>query len=498
MTLIVDAISIVKAVFAIVCVGIVYQWIDACKSVPGAVTVKGYPFVGSVLHFLPSKLSTSLAIYRKTYGEIYTMHFFFVRIWVVSNAAIAREVLMKRPKHFRRRWGYSTEVVGITKGLLNANGALWSRVRRATAPSFSNLNVSNLAVAIEKNVLSWIDHLRLLADKKEIVDMTEEAFLLTVQVISRAAFGLEPDHAIGQYFFSSLFLEDVKSLFVFRMVFVTRKLPVWLWRLSPWYHYEKSAVIATNRFSEHAQAILDYKRSPSAEKCHSMLDSLVQRTDGQDSHNTLTDEEIIHNIKIFYIAGAETTAVTLNWICFFLALHPEVQERVRAEAASQTTDSLIGLEGLGRLPYTRAVVKEAVRLRSSVALQAADLEEDVPSVTLSNGLTVRQGELVWIDIDGLMTDEEVFPRPQTFWPERWLPEHSDPVALSKMEEAFLAFGSGPRVCPGIHLVFTETQLAIAHLIRSFNLTLACDPNEIHRVITLTLPPNKMPLIFTPV
>eukprot|EP01031_Cornospumella_fuschlensis_P032386 gene32386-39164_t len=206
-------------------------------------------------------------------------------------------------------------------------------------------------------------------------------------------------------------------------------------------------------------------------------------------------------MRIVYIAGSETTAVTINWCCYFLALHRDAQNRVRQEiddCLSTFTSSPLDMEAVKGLTFTHAVVKEAMRLRNAVALIGLDLETNVPTVTLSNSLTVKQGDMIWVYLDGIMWDEDIFHRAADFIPERWLSDHTDAAQLSKMDEAFLAFGSGPRVCPGMHLAVLEAVLAVASLVRAFDVQLACDASEIHRVVNLTLAPNKMPLKLTPI
>ncbi|RYH09400.1 cytochrome P450 [archaeon] len=65
-----------------------------------------------------------------------------------------------------------------------------------------------------------------------------------------------------------------------------------------------------------------------------------------------------------------------------------------------------------------------------------------------------------------------------------------------MEEAFLAFGSGPRVCPGMSLAILESVLAIAYIVKNFSIELACDPKDIVREMNITSNPNMMIISLT--
>ena len=58
---------------------------------------------------------------------------------------------------------------------------------------------------------------------------------------------------------------------------------------------------------------------------------------------------------------------------------------------------------------------------------------------------------------------------------------------------FFGIGSGPRVCPGIHLAYSEAIFALAVLTHHFDFELACPKEEINRVFNFTSQPNKMPV-----
>eukprot|EP01031_Cornospumella_fuschlensis_P032339 gene32339-39109_t len=438
------------------------------KKVPRIVNLRGYPILGNILDFLPCNILESLEKYTKAYGSLFVMHSFNRRVFVVSDPYLVREILMKRPKHFRRPYesDHTGKVMGISKGLVHSSGALWSRIRRVTAPSFSKKSVGYMVPGVELEVEAWINRLKELSTEGLAIDMTQEAFTLTI-----------------------------RDLLAFMLRYSLQRLPFWLWRISPWYYFERRALDATIRFSKHCQEVLDYKRAHPKEGGNAMIDTLLERSTRDIAEGGLSDEEIQHNMRIFYIAGFETTSVTINWCCYFLSLYPEVQQKIRQEVIVTIAEKEQALDTdcVKALFYTRAVIRETMRLRNAVALIALDLESDIQSVTLSNQLVVERGDMVWAYVEGAMHSEDIFHHAADFIPERWLSAHTDATQLSNMDEAFLAFGSGPRVCPGMHLAVLEAVLAVASLVRAFDVQLACDASEIHRVTNITLAPNKMPL-----
>eukprot|EP01031_Cornospumella_fuschlensis_P032162 gene32162-38902_t len=79
------------------------------------------------------------------YGDLTEFYILSMRGLLVTNVDLAREIMIKTPKKFRRlrSFDYATKTMGLEFGLFHANGNVWSRVRRVTAPSFSNNNVQN-------------------------------------------------------------------------------------------------------------------------------------------------------------------------------------------------------------------------------------------------------------------------------------------------------------------------------------------------------------------
>ncbi|RYH00495.1 cytochrome P450, partial [archaeon] len=423
-----------------------WWWISVTSSVePGVANTIGYPLVGNALDFLPHKLLGSLEYYRKKFGSLVLVRIFFQRVFIVADPQVAREVLMKRPKQFRRSRQslYTGKVSNVNLSLLHAHGLLWSRLRRSTAPSFSTMNVANKVDIIVDELRSWIGRLKTASQNPHHpVDMTTEAFTLTTRVISRVAFGLDPENPVIAYFFSPMFIDDMKAVLDYTLEFTFRRLPVWLWKISPWYHFERRVVKTDQRLTTQCQAVLDYKRAlntrnnninPSNQSSTGMIDVLIQKNekDNTEGGGGMTDEEIIHNIKIFYFAGTDTTGITISWLTYFLSLHPAVQEKVRNEVCSVLfAHAYIDYTQTKACTYTHAVVKETMRLRNAASMLILEPEDNLDSVVLSSGLVLKQGDAVWVYIDGVLWNEDIFPNPSEFLPDRWLPEHTEAGQLS--------------------------------------------------------------------
>ena len=127
----------------------------------------------------------------------------------------------------------------------------------------------------------------------------------------------------------------------------------------------KNCTLMTNTFS--------YQNTDEVEA----KETITVNGNGQAPNNsvkrTLDEKEIIAQCLIFFIAGFETTATTLSMAAYFLALNPEVQERLYDEL----TEALDGLEvnsaeyfekvNSNQIPYLDAVIKETLRRNPPVA-----------------------------------------------------------------------------------------------------------------------------------
>jgi hypothetical protein len=125
---------------------------------------------------------------------------------------------------------------------------------------------------------------------------------------------------------------------------------------------------------------------------------------------------------------------------------------------------MTGVEAMAavpHLPLCSACFKEVLRLKPPI--DELLLEPTAKAVTLSNGVEIRLGDEVWVDVSILGQDPTTFPDPLEFKPSRWL-EASE--KLDDMNAAFTAFGYGPRVCPG--KVIYMLRLSTSAIVRTNN------------------------------
>ncbi|KAG9000126.1 hypothetical protein FRB93_012890 [Tulasnella sp. JGI-2019a] len=191
----------------------------------------------------------------------------------------------------------------------------------------------------------------------------------------------------------------------------------------------------------------------------------------------LSREAIAYTGGSMLNAGSATTTSYLHFLVLLLVEHPEVQEKAHAEL-----DRVIGpgrlptLEDMANLPYICAIIQEIHRYRPVAPLA-------VPHKSLDDvyygKYRIPQGSSVYANVWAIYRDPTLFDRPEEFYPERYL---SSPLGLKKgvvddieRTDAFkrfnlLAYGTGRRACPGIHLANNTIELNVARLLWGFKFT----------------------------
>jgi cytochrome P450 len=151
-------------------------------------------------------------------------------------------------------------------------------------------------------------------------------------------------------------------------------------------------------------------------------------------------------------AGLTTTAWSLTNASFYLLDNPTVLEKLRKELWEAIPDlsapDAFAHQKLENLPYLRGCIREGIRLSHGVTGRNPRIW-DTP--LRFNEWTIPPGIPVSMTVTDVHFNEELYPKPKEFIPERWLNNPKAPDG-SSMERYFVAFGKGPRQCLGIKYV----------------------------------------------
>jgi len=196
------------------------------------------------------------------------------------------------------------------------------------------------------------------------------------------------------------------------------------------------------------------------------LDALLDEVDVKDNK---IDLDIVKTMLWeIYAAGMETNIASSEWAMTELVLSPESMKRAQAELDSVVgRDRMVQESDLPNLPYVKAIAKETLRLHPPVPFLAHSCIKTCKAF----GYDIQAGTSVFVNLYGLGRLASIFPDPNTFSPERFLPGGCN-AGLDYQGQHFelLPFGSGRRICAGLPVASLMVQSAVANLLHAFTWT----------------------------
>jgi cytochrome P450 len=211
------------------------------------------------------------------------------------------------------------------------------------------------------------------------------------------------------------------------------------------------------------------------------LTRLVAAKDPDDGVG-LNASEVRDEVITIFMAGHETTAVTMTWVWYLLSQHPVEEAKLHEELDTVLAGRTPTVEDLPNLPYTRMVIEEAMRVyppAPGISIRQAKEADEVCGFKVTPGLQVMISP--WV----LHRHRRLWDNPELFDPTRFTREASE----KRPRFAYLPFGGGPRVCIGATLAMTETTLILAVLAQRFRLRLK-EQQEIKLQTRITLRPKN--------
>lgn len=219
------------------------------------------------------------------------------------------------------------------------------------------------------------------------------------------------------------------------------------------------------------------------EEPENFLESMLA---AREKEGKFSDEEIVGNTLTLLVAGEDTTAHTMAWTTLLLARRPDIQERWAAEAIDVLgKDRFVGkYEKVGELAYGEAVLRESMRLKSVAPLTPVEALADVTI----GGVRIPAGTQLWLMLRHAGLYESGVERALDFDPERWL---EDDQQAAPDQKSFLAFGAGPRFCPGRNLAFLEAKAGMAAIARNFEIELDESGGPVSEKMNFVMVPQNL-------
>lgn len=439
---------------------------------------KGWPLLGSLPHLLKNPFKFMVQA-REQYGDIYRLNLGVTNVVVLNHPSHAQTVLRDRADHFRKggvMWDMVRHLLG--NGLVVSEGDFWLRQRRMMQPQFHRQRLAALTemmvTAIDEAYAGW-QHA---AAPNQPFNMAQGFNHLTMRVIVRTLFGtaLSRDE-----------METVAAAMTFALDYLMTgilfsSLPEW----AP-VPGKKRFQKAIADFDKILYRIIAQCRAGEGEQNH-LLQMLLDTVDDETGEQ-MSDQQLRDEIATLFLAGYETTSIALTWTFAYLAQNPDVMAKLQAEVDEVLQGRQPTLADLMKMPYTRMVFQETMRLRppSWWLPREVTTDEEIDGYHLPAGTQVVSLTYMY------HRHPEHWPNPEQFDPERFNEEKS----AKRHRYAWVPFGAGQRLCIGRDFAMMEGQLALAMAVQRFQVQ-AVKEEMPQPVLSSTLrPKGGFPVHLTP-
>lgn len=171
-----------------------------------------------------------------------------------------------------------------------------------------------------------------------------------------------------------------------------------------------------------------------------------------------------------FAAGGDTSATVMAALFFYLSRNPECYTKLAYEIRTTFNSASEIRNGpkLSACQYLRACIDEALRMSPPApGTPWREQSQSDKQPLIIDGHVIPRGTLVGVNVYSILHNENYFPDPFVFNPERWLVTHSE-EKMKTMHDAFILFSAGPRVCAGKSMAYLETSLILAKTLWHFD------------------------------
>ncbi len=380
-------------------------------------------------------LDTYGALARR-YGDAVRVPFGRNRaFFLLSRPEHAERILVANQDNYVKAFTYRPLRAVLGDGLLTSEGETWRQHRRVVQPVFAHRHMVGFAPQMvdtaAQAVGRWPDGV--------VLDAAGELRRLTLGIVGRALFGSQLE---GEAERTGQALEAL----------------------------QRGAVVGTFMPGATAKRSV-YQRVPRLGSALEYLDGMVQRVVGGSSGGELlrlleesgrfNEAELRDEVLTLLLAGHETTAASLAWTFVLLSKYPAARDRLEDEVDEVLGGGEPKAEDVDRLPWTKAVLSEAMRL----CPPAWTIERDALEDDVVDGVEVPAGSTVAVPPYLIHRNADVWPNPEGFQPERFM------SGQKHHRYAYLPFGGGRRICVGAGFAMLEATLVLATIARTHRLDL---------------------------
>ena len=395
---------------------------------------------------------------------------------VVNDPDLIKDVLIKDFPCFAERTLSSVdEVEPLSVHLFRLDAPRWRPLRTRLTPVFTSGKLKemfHLLLECSDHFESYLDKL---VAKGEVIECREISAKFTTDVIGSCVFGIE---------MNALTAENSEFRNMGRRVFQTnwksalrdraRDFP-FVFKIFGRFLVDHEMV---KFFTRITRETVEYRIRNNVRR-QDFMDSLVDLKQHPEKLGLeeLDDVFMAAQAFVFFVAGFETSSITISNFLYELALKPSIQDKVRAEIKEvlRKTNGVITYDCLSEMKYLDAGFQETLR-KYPVVLYLSRMA--LSDYTFSGTkVSIPKGTKVFVPSYGIQHDPEIFPEPEVFNPDRF----TDGSAATRHPMHFLPFGDGPRNCIGARFAKIQTKVAAIRILSKFKVDV-CEKTQVPYIL----------------
>jgi cytochrome P450 len=393
-------------------------------------------------------------LYRAWMAEFRTP---FFSSYLVNQPELVKLVLKERPDDFPKSGRVSEGLRPLLgDGVFLTNGEVWKRQRRIIDPAFEGGRLRETFPSMWAAAEGAVK--RLEASVGQEIEVEQHTSHATADVIFRTLFSIPIENEIAAEMFRE-FHRYQRSQPLLNLAAVL-PLPRWM----PRFFRSATRRSAAKIRAAITQLTTDRHAQIEAGTAPDDLATKIMTTADPLSGEKFTAEEMVDQVSIFFLAGHETSASALAWALYLMAMFPEWQDKVAAEAKAGLVEEF---SAISKLRISRDVFREALRLYPPVPMMVR--QNTCPEEFRKR--EVRTGSQVVVSAWHLHRHERLWDNPDGFDPDRWGTENGKTC----MRDAYVPFSAGSRVCPGGGFALIEGVLLLSIILKNYRVTLTDRP-----------------------
>ena len=434
--------------------------------IPGpALTFGGLGVYSHLVEFFRNPISTMID-YEQRFGQLSGVLSTVPdgkKGFVFAFGADYNREVFSNPKHYHSSVMLNIRdksVQNLSRGLTFMNGDEHLSKRRLIMPAFHKHYIENYRhdmVIITQEMLSrW--------HTGATLDISKTCHNLTAKIAIKTLFGLDSE---GEGHEMSTLIAEWMSLATSPLL---RVIPLDL----PF-----SPMRRLRNVSHKLEALmldLIQRKRETAHQDKDILATLINTVD--EDGNRLTDDEILGQVNVLFLAGHETSGNALTWTLFLLSQFPEILQDALDEIASVLDGTAPSIDQLGQLTFLEHIIKESMRILPPVVW----IQRIVAEPVILQGHQLGKGSTLILSHYMTHQNPDVYSNPHQFNPYRW-------QTLKPAPYEYMAFSAGPRMCIGAGFAMMEMKIVLAMILQCYQLELVPQA-QVDRHVTVTLSPKN--------